>query len=47
MDTLEADDAMGIYATLYPDNVIVSPDKDMRQIPGNLYDLNESHRNHP
>ena len=41
MDTLEADDAMGIYATLYPDNTIVSPDKDMRQIPGKLYDLNE------
>ena len=39
MDTLEADDAMGIYATLYPDNVICSPDKDMRQIPGKLYDL--------
>ena len=41
MDTLEADDAMGIYATLHPGNTIVSPDKDMRQIPGNLYDLNE------
>jgi len=39
MPTLEADDAMGIYATLYPDNVICSPDKDMRQIPGKLYDL--------
>ena len=41
MDTLEADDAMGIYATLYPDNCIVSPDKDMRQIPGKLYNLDE------
>ena len=41
MPTLEADDAMGIYATLHTDNVIVSPDKDMRQIPGKLYDLNE------
>ena len=39
MRTLEADDAMGIYATLYPDNIICSPDKDMRQIPGKLYDL--------
>ena len=39
MRSLEADDAMGIYATLYPDNVICSPDKDMRQIPGKLYDL--------
>ena len=32
MDTLEADDAMGIYATLYPGNTIVESDKDMRQI---------------
>ena len=39
MRSLEADDAMGIYATLYPDNIICSPDKDMRQIPGKLYDL--------
>ena len=30
---LEADDAMGIYATANPGNIIVSPDKDMRQIP--------------
>ena len=42
MDTLEADDAMGIYATLHPGNIICSPDKDMRQIPGQLYDLKES-----
>ena len=41
MPTLEADDAMGIYATLHADNVICSPDKDMRQIPGKLYDLDE------
>lgn len=38
---LEADDAMGIYATFEPGNVIVSPDKDMRQIPGKLYNLTE------
>ena len=41
-DTLEADDSLGIYATKYPGNVIVSPDKDMRQIPGKLYDFNET-----
>jgi DNA polymerase-1 len=41
METLEADDAMGIYATLHADTVICSPDKDMRQIPGKLYDLDE------
>ena len=42
MKELEADDAMGIYATAHPGNVIVSPDKDMRQIPGKLYDLETS-----
>jgi len=42
MPTLEADDSMGIYATQYPGNVIVSPDKDMRQIPGKLYNLDET-----
>jgi len=41
MPTLEADDAMGIYATLHADTIICSPDKDMRQIPGKLYDLDE------
>jgi len=38
---LEADDALGIYATQHPGNIIVSPDKDMRQIPGKLYNLDE------
>ncbi len=42
MDTLEADDAMGIYATQYPGNIICSPDKDMRQIPGKLYNMSET-----
>ena len=41
MPELEADDAMGIYATQYPGNIIVSPDKDMKQIPGELYNLEE------
>ncbi len=41
MPTLEADDSMGVYATQYPGNVIVSPDKDMKQIPGKLYNLDE------
>ena len=39
--SLEADDAMGIYATKYPGNMIVSPDKDMKQIPGKLYNFEE------
>jgi len=39
--TLEADDAMGIYSTKYPGNCIVSPDKDMRQIPGQLYNFDD------
>ena len=42
MPTLEADDAMGIFATKNPGNIIVSPDKDMRQIPGMLYNFDES-----
>ena len=39
--TLEADDSMGIYSTKFPGNCIVSPDKDMRQIPGKLYNFDE------
>jgi DNA polymerase-1 len=39
--SLEADDAMGIYATKYPGNIIVSPDKDMRQIPGEVYNMTD------
>ena len=41
METLEADDAIGIFATANPGNVVVSPDKDLKQIPGKLYDLKE------
>lgn len=41
MPTLEADDAIGIYATKEDGHIIVSPDKDMRQIPGELYDLGD------
>ncbi len=39
---LEADDTMGIYATKYPGNIIASPDKDMRQIPGQLYNFDDT-----
>ena len=42
MPEMEADDAMGIYATQHPGNVVVSPDKDMKQIAGKLYDLETS-----
>ena len=42
MPKLEADDAMGIYASKNPGNIIVSPDKDMKQIPGMLYNFDES-----
>jgi len=42
MPTLEADDSMGIYATNNPGNIIVSPDKDMKQIPGELYNMEET-----
>ena len=40
-DGLEADDSMGVYATKYPGNIIVSPDKDMKQIPGQLYNFED------
>ena len=42
MPWLEADDSLGVYATAYPDCVLCSPDKDLRQIPGRLYDMNET-----
>jgi len=32
---------MGIYATKEPGHIICSPDKDMRQIPGDLYDFSD------
>jgi DNA polymerase-1 len=41
MHSLEADDALGIYATAYPGNVVCSPDKDLRQIPGQLFDMSD------
>jgi len=41
MPTLEADDALGIYATKEEGHIICSPDKDMRQIPGQLYDFTQ------
>jgi DNA polymerase-1 len=41
MPQLEADDALGIYATKEPGHILCSPDKDMRQIPGDLYDLTD------
>ena len=42
MAGLEADDAMGVYATKHTGNIIVSPDKDMKQIPGMLWNFEES-----
>ena len=39
MPTLEADDTLGIFATSNRDCCIVSPDKDLRQIPGQLWDM--------
>ena len=42
MPSLEADDTLGIWATKEPGHIICSPDKDMRQIPGDLYDFNDA-----
>lgn len=39
LPTLEADDAIGIFATKETGHIICSPDKDMKQIPGELYDF--------
>jgi len=33
---------MGIFATKHTGNIIVSPDKDMKQIPGMLWNFDES-----
>ena len=43
IEGLEADDTIGIEATRYPDpsNIIVSPDKDMRQIPCVLWNMTD------
>ena len=43
LPTLEADDAIGIDATRFadPENIVVSPDKDMKQIPSNLWNLSD------
>ena len=43
IEGLEADDTIGIEATRFadPNNIIVSPDKDMRQIPSTLWDMKD------
>jgi DNA polymerase-1 len=46
---LEADDTMGLLSTgrVYPDPIIVSVDKDMRTIPGQLLQADEVETIHP
>ena len=43
IEGLEADDTIGIEATRFadPNNIVVSPDKDMRQIPSTLWNLTD------
>ena len=43
IEGLEADDTIGIEATRFadPSNIIVSPDKDMKQIPSTLWNLTD------
>ena len=43
IEGLEADDTIGIEATRFadPNNIIVSPDKDMRQIPSMLWNMKD------
>ena len=49
MPTLEADDALGIACTSgdYSNFVLVSPDKDMQQIPCRIYNLKEEFTQNP
>lgn len=49
MPSLEADDALGIYATsgTLTDFVLISPDKDMAQIPCRIYDLKTEYTQNP
>lgn len=42
MPELEADDSMGVFATSEEDCIICSPDKDLKQIPGKLYNMDET-----
>lgn len=42
MPSLEADDALGIWATKEEGHIICSPDKDMKQIPGDLYNFTDA-----
>ena len=41
LDNMEADDALGIYATREEGHIVVSPDKDLRQIPGDYFNLSD------
>ncbi|GCE65715.1 5'-3' exonuclease [cyanobiont of Ornithocercus magnificus] len=45
---IEADDAIGIYATSAPPYtcIVISPDKDLRQIPGQLFNPNTNELSH-
>ena len=49
LPNLEADDALGIMATngSFKDFVLISPDKDMAQIPCRIYDLKEEYTQTP
>ena len=49
LPNLEADDALGIYATKgdIRDFVLISPDKDMAQIPCRIYDLKTEYTQTP
>jgi len=38
LSNIEADDACAICQTHLPDTIICSPDKDLKQVPGNHYD---------
>jgi 5'-3' exonuclease len=41
-DDLEADDLVSVINEMYPDVIVCSPDKDLKQLPGKLFDYKKN-----
>ena len=41
-DDLEADDLVSVINEMYPEVIVCSPDKDLRQLPGTLFDYKKN-----
>lgn len=46
LENIEADDACSIYAREIPNSIVCSPDKDLKQIPGDHYDYKKIEFDH-